>query len=149
MKYILLTLSLITANVFAHDGLGNQMTNQSNSKLNGLMVVSKKASLNNTYNITTTTESTGTVIKEYTDLNGKIFAITWSGQVIPNLEELLGSYFSEYKNPKNFVSHSGHSNLMVSNGDMVVQSRGHLRAFFGTAYLKSAIPSGVDINEIQ
>jgi hypothetical protein len=148
MKYILVTLGFVATSAFAHDGLGNHMTNQ--LKANSITAqVSQKRGLNNNFSITTTTQSTGTVINEYTDNNGVIFAITWEGPVPPNLEELLGEHFTAYKDPKNVVAHHSHSNLAVSDGNLIVQVKGHMRAFTGIAYLKNAIPQGVNVSQIQ
>jgi hypothetical protein len=35
----------------------------------------------------------GTVIREYSGLDGKVFALTWSGPFMPNLRQLFGGYF--------------------------------------------------------
>jgi hypothetical protein len=107
------------------------------------------ANTNNIFSVTTTTEESGTIVHEYTDISGRIFAITWSGPVTPNLQNLLGNHFSAYKNPQNVVQNPGHSKLQVSNGDLVVENHGHMRAFAGSAYLKSAVPQGFDLNSLK
>ncbi|MBC8738516.1 DUF2844 domain-containing protein [Paraburkholderia sp. UCT31] len=86
-------------------------------------------------------------VTEYVDGSGKVFAVTWRGPVLPNLQTLLGTYFPEYVNAPS--SHNGRGFRSADTGDLVVQSSGHMRAFTGAAYLKSLMPAGVSAADLQ
>ena len=84
----------------------------------------------------------GTRVREYVSpSSGKVFAITWQGPRIPDLRQLLGSYFDEYA--RAVQSRRGHGPLLIEVPGLVVQSAGHQRSFAGRAYLPQEVPSGV------
>jgi Protein of unknown function (DUF2844) len=90
----------------------------------------------------------GTVVREFAGLDGKVFAVAWSGPFVPNLRQTLGRYFDTYVAAAK-GRHTGHTHLQISQSDLVVQSGGHMRAFAGRAYLPQAIPSGVDVGDLR
>ena len=90
----------------------------------------------------------GTVIREYAGLDGKVFAVAWNGPFMPNLRQTLGSYFDEFS-AQAVAAHGTRKHLVVQQPDLVVESGGHMRAHHGRAYLPQAIPSGVSIGDIQ
>src|SRR5882724_10570595 len=82
----------------------------------------------------------GGVIREYVTPAGKVFGISWSGPVIPDLSQLLGSYSGEFRNtllaqPRSF----GRRPAAVHNTDLVVETGGHMRGFEGRAYVNSML----------
>jgi len=84
----------------------------------------------------------GTLIREYVTPGGKVFGVSWSGPTIPDLPQLLGSYNAEFQNAVHVKS--GHRRAAgVHDSDLVVESSGRMRAFYGRAYLNSMLPSGV------
>lgn len=92
--------------------------------------------------------ATGTVVREYLSLDGKVFAVAWKGPTPPDLRRLLGSYFKQYSESA-AKQHGDHSHLTVRHSDLVVESGGHMRAFFGRAYLPHAMPPEVALSEIK
>src|SRR6516164_10573200 len=38
----------------------------------------------------------GTVIHEYVSAQGKVFAVSWRGPGLPDLRQMLGSYYGEF-----------------------------------------------------
>lgn len=90
----------------------------------------------------------GTRVREFVAADGKVFAVAWNGPTVPNLRQTLGRYFDTFvsaaKSPR-----ADHSHLQIHQGDLVVQSSGHMRAFAGRAYLPQSIPSGVDLGELR
>ena len=36
----------------------------------------------------------GTVVKEYVSPEGRVFAVTWQGPFVPDMQQVLGSYFN-------------------------------------------------------
>jgi len=89
----------------------------------------------------------GTTVREYVATNGRVFGVAWNGPVMPNLRQVLGSYFDTFTQSSN-VTKNGHSHLMVREADLVVHSTGHMRAFHGNAYVPSMLPEGVTSNQI-
>jgi hypothetical protein len=101
------------------------------------------------YSVHTLTAQGGMVVREYVSNSGAVFGVAWSGPSMPNLKQLLGAtHFDTYVNsPRR--QHGGRGHLLVNDGNLVVESNGHMRAFFGRAYLLNAVPAGVRIDEIQ
>jgi len=95
--------------------------------------------------------SAGTVVKEYASPAGKVFAITWHGQFIPNMQQLLGSYYQQFADAATTQreAHAGHRALNIQQPNLVVQNGGHMRSYFGKAYLPAMLPQGVTKDEIQ
>jgi hypothetical protein len=90
----------------------------------------------------------GTVLREYAGLDGKVFAVTWSGPFMPNLKQALGTYFDEFS-AQIGTAHATRKHLVIRQPDLVVESGGHMRAHHGRAYLPQAIPSGVSIGDLK
>jgi hypothetical protein len=95
--------------------------------------------------------SGGTVVKEYVSPAGKVFAITWRGQVIPNMQQLLGTYFDQFAQAAKTQreSHVGRRPLNIQQPGLVVQSGGHMRGYFGRAYAPDMVPQGVSPDALQ
>ena len=110
-----------------------------------------------TYTIQTIVTDAGTTIHEYLNASGVVFAIAWSGPFIPDLRQLLGDYFTPYASAAaaaasaaNAASHTfGRGPMHLTHDDLVVQSSGGMRGFFGTAYLKSLLPGGFNADDIR
>jgi hypothetical protein len=84
----------------------------------------------------------GTLIREYVTPAGKVFGVSWSGPTIPDLTQLLGPYSTEFQNAVHAKA-GRRPAAAVHDSDLVVESSGHMRAFYGRAYLNSLLPSGV------
>ncbi|HTJ91998.1 MAG TPA: DUF2844 domain-containing protein [Pararobbsia sp.] len=100
----------------------------------------------------TLTLPSGTVIHEYVSAAGRVFAIAWQGPLLPPLKQLLGTdNFTQYTQAVSAAQSSGQmrgrTNVVLD--DLVVLSGGHMGAFSGTAYLRSALPAGFSANDIQ
>ncbi|WP_128596003.1 DUF2844 domain-containing protein, partial [Paraburkholderia kirstenboschensis] len=54
------------------------------------------ASASASYTVRETTLGNGTVVREYLAADGTVFGIAWSGPQMPDLNEMLGSYFPQY-----------------------------------------------------
>jgi hypothetical protein len=94
----------------------------------------------------------GTLVREYATPQGKVFAVTWSGPLPPNLQQLFGSYFDQYQNAAadSAQLHPGmHRQLSIAQPDFVVQSLGRMRAFHGKAYVPSLVPAGISVVSLQ
>jgi predicted heme/steroid binding protein len=84
----------------------------------------------------------GTLIREYVTPDGKVFGVSWTGPAMPDLAQLLGTYNAEFQTAMR-AKRGRRSSAAVHGTDLVVENSGHMRAFYGRAYLNSMLPSGV------
>lgn len=103
------------------------------------------------YTLRTTKFSSGTTVREYIGADGNVFGIAWNGPSMPDLQTLLGNYFSQYASGVKAIHALRHSRgpVAVEATDLVVHSGGHMGSFFGQAWLPSALPSGVSGADIK
>ena len=104
---------------------------------------------NGVYTISQSTLDSGTVVREYLDAAGKVFAVSWTGPTLPDLRTLLGSKFSALTDATGRRTQAGHSQLALSQSDVVIVSNGHMRSFAGHAFIPSAVPAGFDTTTIE
>jgi Protein of unknown function (DUF2844) len=98
--------------------------------------------------VQTLTLSSGTVVREYVSTAGVVFAVSWQGPVLPQLKQLLGpDNFTQYAGAQ--AEHSGHGFAGVNLPGLVVNSGGHMGAFFGRAWLPQSLPAGITAKDIQ
>ncbi|QDZ27845.1 DUF2844 domain-containing protein [Noviherbaspirillum sp. UKPF54] len=90
----------------------------------------------------------GTVVREYVSLDGKVFAIAWEGPSLPDIRQLLGAYFDRFATAMQ-GKHRAQRHAVVSQPDLVIQSHGRMGAFSGRAYLPQALPQGVGADVVQ
>lgn len=103
------------------------------------------------YTVRSTTYSSGTRVREYVGADGNVFGIAWNGPRMPNLQTLLGNYFSQYVSGVQALKavRPGRGPVAVEQSDLVVHSGGHMGSFFGQAWLPSALPAGLTGNDIK
>jgi hypothetical protein len=99
------------------------------------------------YSVHAMTAETGTNVREFVSPDGKVFGVAWDGPAHPDLEQLLGSYYEEFR--QSLPTHRVHHPLTIRTGNIVVQSGGHMRALFGRAYIPGMVPQDVQIEEIK
>lgn len=92
--------------------------------------------------------ASGTMVREYLSPVGRVFAVAWSGPLMPNLEDLLGIYFGQYTQAVE-LERAGPGPVTVQRQGLVVHSAGHMRAFSGKAYLPELLPINVTAQEIR
>jgi hypothetical protein len=92
--------------------------------------------------------STNTVIREYVSSASRIFAVSWRGPVVPDLQQLLGTYFTQYQSAAR-APHASHRQLSIEQPGLVVHSNGHMRAFYGKAYVPGLLPANFSVDDIQ
>jgi hypothetical protein len=96
------------------------------------------------YTISQSTLDSGTIVREYTDASGVVFAVSWTGPTLPDLRTLLGDKFTVMTSNAAKRPKAGHSQLAVDQSDVVIVSSGHMRAYAGQAWIPSALPAGFD-----
>jgi hypothetical protein len=91
-----------------------------------------------------------TTVREYVSPSGIVFGVAWNGYAYPDLTQLLGSYWGEYRDArKNAPRVHGRRSQRISTDDVVVETWGRMRDLQGRAYVPALIPSGVSIDEIK
>jgi hypothetical protein len=96
-----------------------------------------------------TTLSSGTVVHEYADAGGTVFAVSWSGPFQPDLKALLGPWFDVYTAQAAQNKGHGHARMEVRNADLVVISTGRMGDFQGRAWLVSRLPQGFALEALK
>jgi hypothetical protein len=92
----------------------------------------------------------GTAVREYVSADGKIFGVAWEGPHIPELPQILGSYYDEFERGAAEVRRQRmRGPLVIAAPGLVVESGGHMRAFRGKAYIPAMLPAGVGAGEIR
>jgi len=90
----------------------------------------------------------GTFVREYASPAGLVFAVSWRGPFVPDLAQLLGSYFQEFQQASQAPVRR-RCPLAVRTERLVVELGGHMRAFRGRAYLPGALPNAVSTAVVQ
>ncbi len=92
----------------------------------------------------------GTTVKEYATPQGRVFAVSWRGPVLPDFSALLGTHFPTFRQSAERAREQGvrNSTLALNHGGLVMRSTGRMRAFEGFAYLPALVPDGVVIDEL-
>jgi hypothetical protein len=106
-------------------------------------------SVNGNYTVHEITLPSGTLVRQYASSAGVVFAVTWRGPHIPNLQQILGDHFQTLSAHQNQQSMAGHRSISHHAADLVIESSGHPRSFVGRAYLPTAMPSGISPQDIQ
>jgi hypothetical protein len=101
------------------------------------------------YTVSQSTLDSGTVVREYSDTAGKVFAVSWRGPVLPDLRTLLGDKFAVMTAAAGQRARAGHSQLALEQSDVVLVSNGHMRSFAGHAWIPGALPAGFDTAAID
>jgi len=110
---------------------------------------SLRVSPSNGYTVHELRSPNGAVVREFAASSGKIFAIAWQTPALPDLRQLLGSYFEEFQNAAAESRRPGRSPLFIQHSGLVVQLGGHMRSFTGRAYLPDQLPSSVRLEDIR
>ncbi len=94
--------------------------------------------------------SAGGQVHEFVSRSGQVFAVTWSGQMPPDLHQILGTYYEGYRTAVAAQSGPGaHRLAAVVLPDLVVHAVARMRAFEGAAYVPSLVPVGFDLAELR
>ena len=109
-----------------------------------------RAEASNGYNVHTLQTEAAINVREYISMQGKVFAVAWDGPNLPDLTQLLGEYFPAFRAAMaKRRSHGIRGPVALQQDDFVIESNGHMRAYFGRAYVPSLVPPQVSFEEIQ
>jgi Protein of unknown function (DUF2844) len=90
----------------------------------------------------------GKRVREYVSPAGLVFGVAWQGPTMPDLQQLLGSYFGQLKQAARPRRQRG-GPLVVRGKNFVLVSGGHMRSFHGAAYAPDLLPAGVPAEVVQ
>lgn len=101
------------------------------------------------YTIQESVLDTGTTVTELATPAGVVFAVSWRGPVLPDLNALLGEYFKAFRQEAQLARTAGRrgSPLAMETDALVVRSNGRMRNFFGSAYAPGLVPADVNIKD--
>lgn len=105
-------------------------------------------SVNGSYTVHQSTLPSGTVVRQYLSIADVVFAVTWSGPTKPDLRQLMGAHFDTMVARQAGHVHAGHPFIRQTASDLVVESGGHPRNFYGRAWLPTAVPAGLDVHTL-
>jgi len=90
----------------------------------------------------------GVTVREYVAPNGKVFAVTWRGPGRPDLGQLLGTYAEQLAQAPR-TPHYNHHHLNIQTPEVVLQSSGRTRLFFGRAWAPALLPENFSLSDIN
>jgi hypothetical protein len=157
LTYLLLTSALSLVALNGHAALGQQRTALSGTVNANPPAVAHRLAANSITAATTTQYSVHetqldnrTLVREYTTPTGQVFALTWEGPVLPNLQTLLGGYFPAFQQETAQAQREGRqrARVLMHTSTLVLQSSGRMGHFTGYAYAPDLVPAGVDIQTL-
>jgi hypothetical protein len=95
--------------------------------------------------------ASGTMVREYVNSSGTVFAVAWDGPWLPDLRQVLGDRFDRYQAAMlaRLRARTGRGALVINESALVVQMGGHPRAFIGRAYVPALLPPGLQLESIR
>jgi len=149
MSWTSVVLMMLALSLPALAALGGDVTSvqEDRAQMKGTLKTTQAAA----YTVHEITAPGNTVIKEYVSPAGKVFAVTWHGQFIPNMQQLLGTYFEQYAQAAKTQRESrvGRRPLNIQQPGLVFQNGGHMRSYYGRAYVPDMVPQGVNVDALQ
>ena len=91
----------------------------------------------------------GTVVREFVSPAGKVFAVTWQGPTLPDLQQILGEDNFQTFIGSPIAQRSPRRLRLVQHDRLVVESAGGPRAFSGRAYVPALVPAGTRMADLQ
>lgn len=92
----------------------------------------------------------GGLVREFTNTNGRVYALTWSGPGKPDLRSLLGGYFDRLQAGNGRINpRARRQPMQLVRSDVVIQTGGHMGYFWGVAYIPALAPADFAVTELQ
>jgi uncharacterized protein DUF2844 len=102
------------------------------------------------YKVYQISAANGVVWKEFVSPAGMVFAISWQGPHMPNLERMLGSSLVDLQVAmQSSAPRRTRGPLIIRTDKLVLVSGGHMRAFHGYAYVPGLVPANVSPETLQ
>ncbi len=112
---------------------------------------SRRAIVAESYTVHEIQGANGTVVREYASPGGIVFAVAWHGPWMPDLRQIMGSYYEQYSQgvQAQRSGQLGRRSVMIQEPGLIVQSGGHPRSFAGRAYIPAMLPTSLRAEDIQ
>jgi hypothetical protein len=105
------------------------------------------------YSVQEITAANGVLVREFVSPSGVVFAVSWSGPAMPDLQQTLGTYFAQYRRTvaaqRAARQRAGHHHVEIRAPSLVVHAGGHMRQYFGMAYVPSLVPQNLSISDLH
>jgi Protein of unknown function (DUF2844) len=100
------------------------------------------------YDVHEMVSADGTTVRAYVEPGGRVFAVTWSGRVQPDLRVVLGPYYARFLQAAR-APHPSHHVLTLTTPDLVLSVVKLPRGFTGRAHLPSLVPAGTAVDTLR
>ena len=101
------------------------------------------------YTLHQSTDARGAVVREYVSPAGKVFGVSWEGPYAPDMQQLLGSYFTYLQRYAQTQTRRHSGPLTIQESDFVFFSGGHMGWLRGRAYVPSLLPGNLSPEVVQ
>ncbi|MBK9324592.1 MAG: DUF2844 domain-containing protein [Bdellovibrionaceae bacterium] len=92
----------------------------------------------------------GNTIREYSNSDGIVFAVSWRGISKPDLSILFGAYFNEYISTiEKSTKQHGKRSVSMETSKMVLKRGGRMRDQRGFAYVPSLVPVDLNVEDLS
>ena len=142
---ILLVLILVAAPAWAALGQTESSVNADGQFLSGQI----RDEAREGYRLHLITDPSGTVVREYVSPAGIVFGISWQGPSVPNMQQLLGTYFTHLQQYAQAQTARRGGPLTIRKDGFVFASGGRMRSYRGRAYIPNLLPPGVFPEVVQ
>lgn len=148
-KLAAVALVLLTSSVCSFAELGGyaDSVEADRAKMKATLKVTQKPA----YAVHEIQTATKTVVREYVGPDGHVFGVAWQGPFLPDLSQLLGSFYGQYSDAIKAENrrYVGHRPVDIRQPRLVVQGGGHMLGHFGRAFVPDMLPEGVTSDAIQ
>jgi len=141
--FYLVLIAIFSCSAFA--ALGGDITSIQADQAH--MRAQRRVIQNTAYSVHEMQIESTTVVREFVSPEGKVFGISWQGSARPDLQQMLGSYYSEFAQAAPTRRLRGPVTIHTPN--LVIQSGGHMRALAGRAYIPAMVPAKVRFEDIK
>ncbi len=149
MRPILLAGLILSLSVSAMAELGGDVSSVKADQQR--MSATRSVSQAQAYSVHEIHTPANSVVREYVSPNGKVFAVSYRGQLLGEGNRLLAGY-SEQIAPLVRSVHQGQHRggpVTISLPGVVYHVTGHMRSYSMHAYLPGNVPQGVAAEELQ
>jgi hypothetical protein len=96
-------------------------------------------------------DKNGITVREYVSPQGKVFGVAWQGPFLPDMQQVLGMYTQQYSAAlkQDHIKNKGRHPLNIHQPGLVIETGGHMRAYYGRVYVPQMVPTAVAAGEIR
>jgi hypothetical protein len=100
------------------------------------------------YNLHQITTPDGSVVNEFVSPAGTVFGVSWNGHFAPNLQQLLGTYMTNFQQGQR-TQYVRRRAVTIQGDNFVYSSFGVGRNFRGRAYVPGLVPANLTAEVVQ